>query len=141
MVEFLKSHLGEEDKLLKEHMRSPAVLEGVLAWAIKGAVAWYATGHKGMSEPAASEKLKREQRESLDAVAMWIEECCKLGDGTQAPRDVFELHSALYTSYESWCKKTGVEPKKQKGFSQALVRKGYRPDKQGARGFKGLKVA
>lgn len=142
LVEFPHSHLGSEDKLLKEHMRAPVVLEGVLAWAVAGAIQWYRLGSQGLSEPATSIELKREQRESLDAVAMWIDECCMLGDGDLAPRDVFTASSALYSSYEGWCRHSGVEPKKAKGFGQALMRKRFMPgrDSSGARGFKGLKL-
>ena len=139
LIEFPHSHLGSEDKLLKERMRAPAVLEGVLAWAVRGAMQWYELGSQGLSEPAGSVNLKSEQRESLDAVGAWLEECCELG------KLFFTAGSDLYQSYEHWCKESGVEPKKQKGLTTALQRKGYKADRQRVgdklvRGFHGLKV-
>jgi len=142
LIEFPHSHLGAEDKLLKERMRAPAVLESVLAWAVAGAAKWYALGSQGLSEPATSEALKKEQRESIDAVAMWLDECCLLADGQQAPKGSFTSSSTLYSNYEGWCKRSGVEPKKAKGLSVALIKKGYKPDRDntGARGFRGLSL-
>ena len=139
LIEFPHSHLGAEDKLLKQRMRSKSVLEGVLAWAVQGAMRWYALGGAGLSEPATSVAIKTEQREQLDAAGMWIEEVCDLG------AHYFTATSALYQSYEAWCKSNGVEAKRHKGFSLALQRKGYRADRQRVdsklmRGFFGLKV-
>ena len=74
LIEFPHSHLGTEDKTLKQRLRSPAVLEGVLAWAVQGARRWYELGSKGLSEPASSVALKQQQRETIDAVGMWVEE-------------------------------------------------------------------
>lgn len=139
LIEFPHSHLGAEDKLLKQRLRTPAVLEGVLAWAVQGAMRWYALGGAGLSEPATSMALKDQQRETLDAAGMWIEENCDLGTHH------FTATSALYQSYETWCKANGVEAKRQKGFTMALQRKGYRYDRvktggKVVRGFYGLKV-
>lgn len=119
LIHFPHSHLGNENKLLKERMRKSETLEGVLAWAVQGAVKWYGLGSKGLPELESSIRLKKEHRDALDNVGMWLEECClKGGDG-------FTANSTLYLSYEKWCIENGVEQKKQKGFSQALIRKGY----------------
>ena len=139
LIEFPNSHLGAEDKQLKERLRTPAVLEGVLAWAVQGAMRWYALGSKGLSEPAGSVALKDRQRETLDAVGMWLEECATLGEHH------FSAGGELYKSYDAWCKDNGVTAKQQRGLTEALKRKGYRYDRvrQGekvVRGFYGLKV-
>ena len=138
MIEFPHSHLGAEDKMLKQRLRSKAVLEGVLAWAVVGAMRWYALGSTGLSEPATSVAIKAQQREQLDAVGMWIEEKCALGSHH------FTASSELYQSYEAWCKANGVESKRQKGFTMALQRKGHRYERlwregKAVRGFYGLK--
>lgn len=139
LIEFPHSHLGTEDKTLKQRLRSPAVLEGVLAWAVQGARRWYELGSKGLSEPASSVALKQQQRETIDAVGMWVEEKCDLGGHH------FTAGGELYQSYERWCKSNGVEAKRQKGFTVALQRKGYRYDRQRVgekvvRGFFGLRA-
>jgi putative DNA primase/helicase len=142
IVNFTQSHLGNEDKLLKEHLKDPEMLEVVLAWAVAGAMKWYALGEKGLSESEESIRVKREQREGIDYVQMWLDECCILGDGKHALVDIFTPNSELYTSYESWCKQSGAEQHRAKGFSQALIKKGLRADRSntGARGFRGVKV-
>jgi phage/plasmid-associated DNA primase len=71
-------------------------------------------------------------------VQAWIDENCQ-------PTDAFCAYSLLYGNYESWCKNNGVEQKKQKGFSQSLIRKGYvnkaaRDGDKVTKGFVGLKI-
>lgn len=117
VIEFPYSHLGKENKALKESMRTPAMLEGVLAWAVQGAMRWYALGNDGLPELESSAKAKATQRAELDNVQAWLDECCVPGSYTST--------SSLYYSYENWCKGNGVTPKRQKGFTQALQRKGY----------------
>ena len=138
VVEFPHSHLGHEDKSLKYNMRSNENLEGVLAWAVDGAKRWYALGTSGLPEVAGSAKTKQAHRSELDNVQAWIDENCEKSD-------VFCAYSSLYYSYETWCKNNGVEPKKQKGFSQALIHKGYqnkaaRVDDKVVKGFMGLRI-
>lgn len=133
VIEFAKSHLGQEDKSLKEKMKAPDVLEGVLAWIVAGAMRWYTLGSKGLPELAASAAVKTAHRSELDNIAGWIDECCERAD-------TFTPYSALYMSYETWCKSNGVEAKKQKGFSQALSKKGltHKSVKLNGKLFKGF---
>lgn len=138
MIEFPHSHLGEENKTLKASMCAPRVLEGVLAWAIAGAIRWYQLGSTGLPELETSKNSKNQHREALDNVQGWLGECCIIGG------DGFTANSFLYLSYERWCKENGIEPKRQKGFSQALIRKGFREkrtttqDRKTVRGFTGI---
>lgn len=139
LIHFPNSHQGREDKLLKQRLRSLNVLEGVLAWAVQGAMRWYELGSRGLSEPASSLALKQQHRETLDAVGMWLEEHCERGD------QHFTGGGELYQSYERWCRGNGVEAKRQKGFTMALQRKGFRYDRQRVgskvvRGFFGLRA-
>ena len=138
VIEFPNSNLGREDKSLKYRMRSRDVLEGVLAWVVEGARKWYALGAAGLPEPESSRQTKKKQRGELDNVQAWIDECCTTGE--------FCAGSVLYLSYEKWCRDNGVEPKKQKGFSQTLERKGFASkrtttaDRKTVRGFEGLNL-
>jgi putative DNA primase/helicase len=141
VIEFPHSHLGQENKELKEAMRNPAMLEGVLAWAVAGAMRWYKLGAAGLPELEVSANAKQLHREALDNVQGWIGECCLTGG------DGFTSNSALYLSYERWCKENGIEPKKQKGFSQSLIRKGFQDkrtttaERKNLRGFTGIGLA
>lgn len=141
VVEFPNSHLGKENKALKKHMRDEKTLKGVLAWAVLGAIRWYQLGNVGLPELESGRNTKKQQRESLDNVQGWLGECCVVGG------DGFTANSMLYLSYERWCKENGIEPKKQKGFSQALIRKNFQEkrtttaDRKTVRGFTGIGLA
>lgn len=135
VIHFPHSHLGTEDKLMKEAMRRPATLEGVLAWAVAGAVKWYKLGRTGLPELAGSAALKKAHRDQLDHVGMWMEDCCLVGS------DGFTPTATLYLSYETWCHRNGYEPKKQRGFANAIVRKGIKTDRRtDCRGFAGIGI-
>lgn len=138
VIEFPYSHLGEEDKTLKAAMRLPAILEGVLAWAVQGAQRWYELGKSGLPELHRSAVAKAEHRAELDNVQAWIDEQCERTEG-------FTAYALLYQNYEEWCRGRGVEPKKQKGFSQSLIRKDYmnklaKIEGKMIRGFTGLRI-
>lgn len=138
VVRFPNSYLGSEDKSLKQNMRTPEVMRGVLAWAILGAIRWYQLGNAGLPEMETSAKEKQDHREALDNVQNWISECAELTENG------FTANADLYLSYERWCKNNGVEPKKQKGLSQSLLRKGLKDDRKTTterktlRGFRGI---
>jgi len=139
LVEFPTSHLGQEDKGLKFRMRSPAVMEGVLKWAVDGAVKWYALGNAGMSELAISKAAKTGQRSQIDTVSMWIDDLCTVHPGN------FGIASQLYGSYSGWCRDNGAEPKRIKGFSMSLQHKGFAAERRTVagkrcRGFVGVTV-
>lgn len=139
VIEFLHSYLGKEDKGLKYDMRSPAILEGVLAWAVEGAMRWYTLGRQGLPELDRGKQIKAGHRAELDNVQAWIDEMCQRSDG-------FTAYASLYLSYQEWCKGRGVEPKKQKGFSQSLIMKGYQNklaklEGKMIRGFTGLRLS
>ena len=138
LIEFPNSYLGKEDKGLKLSFQSPEMLEAILAWAVIGSRRWYALGKSGLPEIESSRRIKDAHRGNLDNIAAWVEQACSVGG------DGFTPHQSLYISYGNWCDESGVEPKKQKGFTQSLERKGYRAgrarlvDGKQARGFYGL---
>lgn len=139
VIEFPTSHLDREDKSLKARMKSPEVLEGVLAWAVEGARKWYALDSAGLPELATSKDIKTQHREALDHVQAWIDEYCKTGN-------YFSTIADLYRSYENWCKENGVTKKQQTGLSKSLKRKGFadvREYVEGTqfRGYRGIKPA
>lgn len=90
VIEFPHSHLGNEDKSLKQRMHSTGNLEAVLAWAIRGAMEWYKLGDKGLPELPSNAAIKQAQRNDLDSVQMWLDECCI----TTASATTFALEAA-----------------------------------------------
>lgn len=119
VVEFPNSQLGNEDKSLKHKFKTEEMLRGILAWAVAGAIEWYKLGQKGLPEIEQSRTVKDTQRSDLDHTQSFIDECCVIGAAT------FIACDRLFPVYETWCQRNGVEPKKQKGLTQSLKKKGF----------------
>jgi putative DNA primase/helicase len=129
LISFPNSFLGNEDTKLKETMRRKDVLEGVLAWAVDGAIYWNALHDKGMriGEVSGMASKKQALRNALDHVGEWATECLADEEGSIA------LYSDAYRSYRHWCKDNGVSPKYKNGFSDSLRAKGYEIKKRAVR--------
>lgn len=121
VLQFPNSHIGNEDKTLKQRMLHPNNLAGVLRWIVEGSIAWYAAPF-GLNHPAIIDETTKAHRGDLDMLQLWIEECCTASPGTWA------THENLYRSYQDWAKLNGVEPKKARSFTTGLKAKGYLPD-------------
>lgn len=121
LVVFPNSHLGKEDKGLKARMRDPETLEGVLAWAVKGAKAWYEDRNTGLDTPAEVHEQTTGARAEVDTVGQWIEECVE-----RSPEysDLYITNADIYQRYLSWCEENGVTPKKKAGLTRSLNAKG-----------------
>lgn len=107
---------AQKDEHMSERLR--AELEGILAWRVRGAVAW---SQWGLAEPdvvrAASEAYKHEQ----DRIGHFVNECCEEG------RDYEEaltegMGGGLYPAYTSWCKESGIAPLSKLRFMDDLLR-------------------
>lgn len=124
VIEFPNSFLGNEDKSKKENLKKPEVLQGVLWWAVQGAINWYALGAKGLTTPDTVEKKTREHRDELDYVQQWLDECCTDNE------DGWVSNEQVSASYLEWCKSNNVQhPKGPKALAQSLKAKGYEPGK------------
>jgi putative DNA primase/helicase len=122
LIEFPHSHAGREDKLLKERMKAPRMLQQVLAWAVVGAMRWYRRGGLGLEIPQRVKEVTEQARDRIDYVQQWIENCViRLGNS-----DAFVPNEDLYPSYKEWCEDQGVTPKGNGSLTQALKSKGYR---------------
>lgn len=118
VIEFPNSFLGKEDKTLKQRMKKAEILRGVLRWMVEGAMAWFAAPH-GLTPPQIVIDATAARRNDLDYVLQWLDECCKPDPTAWTP------NSDIRTSYESWCKAEGVQPKGPEHLSRALSKKGY----------------
>jgi putative DNA primase/helicase len=119
VIEFPNSYLGQEDKSLKERLRRPDNLVGVLAWAVKGSISWYANNAEGLKTPSAIEETTTAARDRIDFVAHWLSECVTITDQDSD----FVPIAELYNSYVGWCNSNGVTPKKIRKLSRSLKNK------------------
>jgi putative DNA primase/helicase len=118
VLEFPNGHIGKEDKTLKARMRSPLVLQGVLRWAVDGAMKWYAA-EQGLEHPNWVKLATREHRAELDYVQAWLDERC------EEAASAWISNTTLYASYETWCKANGIQPKAIRGLTMSLKNKGF----------------
>jgi len=72
--------------------------EGILNWAVKGAVQWF---KHGLQDPAEVTAATNDYRSEMDIVAQFLEECT-----VQDPEYAVERH-VLYKAYVGWSKENG----------------------------------
>ena len=140
VIEFPVGHIGNEDKTLKPKMKAAENLRGVLRWAVDGAKQWYAA-EDGLQHPTEIVTATKKQRDEIDFVGGWIEECT-----SQSDQEWWTSNNEAYENYQGWCRRTGIQPKMLRGFLRALKSKGIATDTQKKidgrmhKGIKGLRV-
>ncbi len=125
VIEFPNSFLGKEDKSKKARLKEPSILKGVLSWAVRGAIKWYALGSQGLIAPEAIVKITQSQREALDYVQQWLDEVAQ--EETDETGPLWTANEAIAASYNAWGTANHVQyPKGPKALAQSLKAKGYR---------------
>ncbi|MFE5093266.1 phage/plasmid primase, P4 family [Streptomyces sp. NPDC056638] len=125
--------LGNKDTALPAKLRDEA--EGILAWAVAGAVEWYA---KGLGEPSSVATATQDYRESEDRLQEFLSACTIREDGARvAPM-------AIRRAYAEWAEDAGLDRKeKLSGWALAieLESRGFKKDKRrGSWGFNNLRL-
>lgn len=145
VIEFPHSHIGDENKFLKDALLRPDVLEGVLAWVVDGAFAWYAAPN-GLVHPDVVTGATGKYRQEVDVIGTWLEERCDVvsederKDCLKTPIIAEEYSwawrgrgfrsgaSTLHKDYLAWCKdRADKYPMQPKSFGMALRKKGFIP--------------
>ncbi|MFN8486430.1 MAG: phage/plasmid primase, P4 family [Caldilineaceae bacterium] len=143
IITFPYSFAGREDKTLRDRLMSKDVLEGVLAWIVEGAVAWYATGGKGLQTPDQIKQKIQDTRDAQDSVRSWIKADCVTGEAAG-----FYATEILHKAYEQWCDENERDDVKtlrvlgkrlsEMSFEQKRIKLNPRADKW-VRGFVGIR--
>ncbi|MFD4234256.1 phage/plasmid primase, P4 family [Streptomyces sp. NPDC058542] len=125
--------LGNKDTTLPAKLRDEA--EGILAWAVSGAVEWYANG---LGEPSSVATATQAYRESEDRLQEFLNACCVREEGARvAPM-------AIRRTYAEWAEDAGLDRKERlSGWALAveLESRGFTKDKRkGSWGFNGLRL-
>jgi len=118
------------DRQLPEKLQ--AEWPGILQWGIDGCLEWQRVG---LAPPASVRQATDEYLAEEDALGLWIEERC-----AQDPAYA-ELKSELFADWRQWAETAGEYVGSQKRFTQALMDRGFKPDRRGAasnRIFRGL---
>lgn len=97
---------------------------GILAWAVRGAVEWYASG---LQEPSRVRTATQEYREAADILGGFID--ASEHGGWLAPEDNKKVPSAwTFTLYKKWALTQGYSERdmlSQKAFKAALEERGF----------------
>lgn len=107
------AHLGE--KLAEE-------MPGILAWAVRGCLAWQ---REGLNPPAEVLAAVKEYREEMDILGAFLDERCMAHERMRVTA------KAIYAEYRQWCDDNGQQPYSQRRLGQALTERGF--DKERAR--------
>jgi len=114
---------NEQDKKLSEKLRLE--LPGILAWAVRGCLAWQ---RDGLGMPEEVHKATEEYRAEMDVLAGFLNESCTLAQGaTVRVKD-------LYEKYKKWCDENGEVPLSQRKLSTLLKQRGF-TSKPGTNGY------
>jgi putative DNA primase/helicase len=121
---------AEQDHHLAEKLT--AELPGILAWAVRGCLAWQ---RDGLGEPDAVREATNEYRAEMDSLKGFLADRC-----VDAP-DATGLAKELYEAYVDWCKTTEEEAMTQNAFGRRMTERGYtRPPTKTARFYRGLRL-
>lgn len=111
---------SEKDPQLGSKLR--AELPGILAWAVRGCLAWQ---RDGLEPPEAIRAATNAYRAEQDLIGGFLDERCVLHPRAETPA------SALYGDYKQWCEAAGEHPQSQRRFGQRLGERGYTKAKAG----------
>lgn len=89
-----------------------AEAEGILVWAVAGAVQWH---RHGLERPDEVREAVETYRSEMDQLGRFIDERCVLGDTLSA------YASALYLAYQRWAEASGEHPITKHVFSSKLL--------------------
>jgi P4 family phage/plasmid primase-like protien len=108
---------ADQDKTLPDKLR--AEFSGILAWAVRGCLAWQ---QEGLGEPDAVRDATKTYRSDMDVIGQFLEEMCFTNHGNP---NVLVKASTLYAAYQKWCETGGEQAKPQRQFGQALTGRGF----------------
>lgn len=127
-----------QDPLLPNKLMEEA--EGILAWCVKGAVAWYCSGggRIGLQVPEIVYAETQEYREDEDIVGRFIASACLTAEEIQRGLSDRTLVrgatpvSHVFFSYRYWCEREGEHSSariSQNMFSRMMRERGFNPDR------------
>jgi putative DNA primase/helicase len=108
-----------------------AELPGILAWAVRGCLAWQ---REGLGEPEEVTEATAAYRAEQDVVSAWLTECCLRGPNYRCRA------SALMASISAWCKIAGQAAPTQTAFGRRLSALGYESYTSNGTWYRGLAV-
>lgn len=125
---------------IPEHERDPKLtaklaeeLPGILAWAVRGCLAWR---EHGLGLPAEVRAATATYKEEMDLFGGFLDDGCVAEDGA------FVTARDLYAAYQAWAEANGEKARSQKALGVGLRERGFESS-QGAKGvrrWRGLRL-
>ena len=118
----------EQDKALNDKLREE--LPGILAWAVRGCLAWQ---EQGLGAPEEVLNATQDYKNEMDVLGSFLEECC-VQEGY-----VHVTSKALYQAYEQWCEANSEDQMTQRALGLRLQERGLISERTSHfRGWKGI---
>jgi len=95
--------------------------EGIIAWAVAGAVRWH---KEGLGRPEVIDQQRATWRESMDTLGEFLRECCVAAEGKSVAA------SELYCAYHDWAEKHGHHPLSATAFGLRLSDRGFNKERE-----------
>lgn len=120
---------AERDNMLDAKLREE--WPEILHWLIQGCLEWQ---DAGLGVPERIAASTDEYLETEDTLGAWLEECCERDGDTDG--------RILYNSYSRWCEKNGDNSFTRRGWTNALIERGFGTKKGtgGMRMIRGLRL-
>lgn len=136
-LHFPHSHIEDVDTRIKERMKSPEVLRGVLRWLVEGAMEYYQVfrpqGRQIPVPPSVREAVEA-MRARHDSVGGWLADRCEIDPNARTPSH------RLYDSYRTWCANEGYTPLGGRRFYEALTSRGVAAGRTSAFRWLGIRL-
>lgn len=104
----------EQDKGLKDRLKEPENISGLLNWCLIGLKRYYA---EGAAPPESVRAATAEYRANSDKVGNFISECLEKSKMNSTVKEVYE-------KYRDWCDENGFGAENKGNFTAELVSKG-----------------
>ncbi len=104
----------EQDKTLKDRLKKPENLSGLLNWCVAGLKKYY---DEGAIPPDAVTTATNEYRANSDKIGNFISECLEKSSTNSTVKTIYEM-------YSEWCRDNGFGSENKSNFTAELKSKG-----------------
>ena len=116
-----KTYAGFNQKV-KDQLRSPEARPGILAWLVRGALAWQ---KDGLMIPTIVQVETAAHRLEVSEVQTFLDESCVIDAGLDEHASI--TGQELYRSFATWARDRGAAKMTMSAFNAELTRLGYEP--------------